>query len=107
MRYKLLTLIAIILLGVFATGCDEKDPLMGTWVEPVSGITIEFKDDGSLVMGRGNVSYSMNYERQDPDIIIFKGSNDGTVPEQRMTWKVEDDQLLLTIDGVGTVFNRK
>lgn len=107
MRIKLISLLAILVLGFLTTGCSEDDPLIAKWEEPSSGITIEFKEDGTLVMGRGNVSYSMEYERQDPDIIIFKGSTDGTVPEQRMTWKVEDDQLLLTIDGVGTVFNRK
>jgi len=60
---------------------------------------IEFKDDGTLVMGRGGVSYSMDYEKQDPDIILFKGSVDGSIPDQRMTYKVEDDHLILSIDG--------
>lgn len=107
MRVKVLLLLSILMAAIFITGCSEKDPLMGKWEEPSSGITLEFKEDGTVVTARGNVSFSMNYERQDPDIIIFKGSTDGTVPEQRMTYKIEDEQLLLTIDGVGTVFNRK
>ncbi len=107
MRVKTLVLITILLAGLFITGCSPKDPLMGKWEEPSSGITLEFKEDGTVITARGNVNFSMQYEKQDPDIIIFKGSADGTVPEQRMTYKIEDDQLLLTIEGVGTVFNRK
>jgi len=107
MRVKVLLLLSILMAAIVVTGCSEKDPLLSKWEEPSSGITLEFKEDGTVVTARGNVSFSMNYERQDPDIIIFKGSADGTVPEQRMTYKIEDEQLLLTIDGVGTVFNRK
>ena len=107
MRVKVLLLLSILVAAIIITGCSEKDPLLGKWEEPSSGITLEFKEDGTVVTARGNVSFSMVYEKQDPDIIIFKGSTDGTVPEQRMTYKVEDQQLLLTIEGVGTVFNRK
>jgi outer membrane lipoprotein-sorting protein len=107
MRIKVLFLLAILVTALFATGCADKDPLLGKWIEPSSGITIEFKDDGTVITARGNVNFTMNYEKQDPDILIFKGSTDGTVPEQRMTYKIEENQLLLTIDGVGTVFNRK
>ena len=107
MRVKVLLLLSILMVAIVITGCSEKDPLMGKWEEPSTGITMEFKEDGTVVTARGNVSFSMNYERQDPDIIILKGRNDGTVGEQRMTYKIEDEQLLLTIDGVGTVFNRK
>ena len=107
MRVKVFLLLSILMAAIVITGCSEKDPLLSKWEEPSSGITLEFKEDGTVITARGNVSFSMNYERQDPDIIIFKGSADGTVPEQRMTYKIEDEQLLLTIDGVGTVFNRK
>jgi hypothetical protein len=107
MRVKTLVLITIFLAGLVISGCSQKDPLIGKWEEPSSGITLEFKDDGTVITARGNVNFSMQYEKQDPDVIIFKGSTDGTVPEQRMTYKIEDDQLLLTIEGVGTVFNRK
>ena len=107
MRIKKLLIITLLIFSIALVGCDEKDPLLGTWEEPSSGIMIEFKDDGTLVMGRGGVSYSMDYEKQDPDIILFKGSVDGSIPDQRMTYKVEDDHLILSIDGIDTVFNRK
>jgi outer membrane lipoprotein-sorting protein len=107
MKAKKLVLLAALAILLLLSGCGEKDPLLGKWVEPSSGITLEFKDDGTVITARGNVNFSMDYEKQDPDIVIFKGSTDGTVPEQRMTYKIEDEQLLLTIDGVGTVFNRK
>jgi len=107
MRVKILVLVSILIAGLLLTACSNKDPLIGKWEEPSSGITLEFKDDGTVITARGNVNFSMKYEKQDPDVLIFKGSVDGTVPEQRMTYKIEDEQLLLTIEGVGTVFNRK
>jgi len=107
MRIKCLAIISMFILSFLLVGCADKDPLLGNWEEPSSGIMIEFKDDGTLVMGRGGVSYSMDYEKQDPDIILFKGSVDGSIPDQRMTYKVEDDHLILSIDGIDTVFNRK
>lgn len=107
MRFRTLILIVLLISGILLSGCSTKDPLMGTWEEPSSGITLEFNEDGTVITARGNVNFSMQYEKQDPDILIFKGSTDGTVPEQRMTYKIEDDQLLLSIDGVDTVFNRK
>jgi hypothetical protein len=107
MKIKILVIITLLVFSIALAGCDERDPLLGTWEEPSSGIKIEFKDDGTLVMGRGGVSYSMDYEKQDPDIILFKGSVDGSIPDQRMTYKVEDDHLILSIDGIDTVFNRK
>ena len=107
MRFRTHILIILLLGGILLSGCSPKDPLIGKWEEPSSGITLEFKDDGTVITARGNVNFSMQYEKQDPDVLIFKGSVDGTVPEQRMTYKIEDNQLLLTIEGVGTVFNRK
>ena len=107
MRLRSFILVILLLSGILLSGCATKDPLIGKWEEPSSGITLEFKDNGTVITARGNVNFSMQYEKQDPDILIFKGSTDGTVPEQRMTYKIEDNQLLLTIEGVGTVFNRK
>ena len=107
MQIKSLVLISMFFLSILLVGCSDKDPLLGTWEEPSSGIMIEFKEDLTLVMGRGGVSYSMDYEKQDPDIILFKGSVDGSIPDQRMTYKVEDDHLILSIDGIDTIFNRK
>jgi hypothetical protein len=107
MRARILIIVSLLIGSMLLAGCSDRDPLLGVWEEPSSGITLEFKDDGTVITARGNVNFTMNYEKQDPDIITFKGSTDGTVPEQRMTYKIEDDQLLLTIEGVGTVFNRK
>lgn len=107
MRIKRLAILTLFILSMLLVGCDDRDPLLGTWEEPSSGIMIEFKEDGTLIMGRGTISYSMKYEKQDPDIILFKGSVDGSIPDQRMTYKVEDDHLILSIDGIDTIFNRK
>ena len=107
MRIKRLTIITLFILSLLLVGCDDRDPLLGNWEEPSSGIKFEFKEDGTVIVGRGGVFYRLNYEKQDPDIILFKDTAYGQLPDQLMTYKVEDDHLILTVDGVDTVFNRK
>ena len=104
---RLLTLVFLVALTLFLlTGCDGKDPLLGKWEEPVSGVTMEFKKGGVLVMGLRGTHFEMTYELQDPDIMIFKASKDGSIPDQKMTYRIEVDTLVLTVDGVETNFQR-
>jgi hypothetical protein len=107
MKIKFLTVVIILMLGTLLVGCGTKDPILGTWTEPTSGISIEFKKDGSLVMGKSGTTFTMAYLKQDPDIVIFKASTDGSIPDQKMTYRVEDDNLILTIEGIDTVFVRQ
>jgi hypothetical protein len=39
-------------------------------------------------------------------VIIILGTPDGSIPQQRMTYKVKEDKLVLTLDGVNTAFFR-
>jgi uncharacterized lipoprotein YehR (DUF1307 family) len=94
------------LMAVLLTGCGGKDPLLGKWEEPVSGVTMEFKKDGILVMGLHGTRFEMTYVLQDPDVMIFKASADGTIPDQKMTYRIEVDTLVLIVDGVETNFSR-
>lgn len=94
------------LMAVLLTGCGGKDPLLGKWEEPVSGVTMEFKKDGALVMGLHGTRFEMTYELQEPNVMIFKASTDGTIPDQKMTYRIEVDTLVLTVDGVETNFSR-
>lgn len=99
-----------IILPVFITlfllaGCGDKDPLIATWLEANSGITIQFKDDGNVVMSNSTSSISLPYETEEPDTIIIKASEDGVSPDQTMHYRVEEDKLILTVDGVETVFD--
>lgn len=87
-------------------GCGSSDSMMGTWMEPNSGVVMELNDDGEVVMSLENASITMKYERQDPDMIIFLASADGSIPEQRMTYKLKEDKLVLTLDGIDTIFYR-
>jgi hypothetical protein len=90
---------------VFLAGCGNDDPLIGTWLEPDSGITMQFKDDGNVVMSNEKTSISLPFTTQEPNIILVKASTDGTIPDQTITYRVEENKLILTVDGVDSVFS--
>ncbi len=98
-------LILIVLLTSFLlVGCDEEDPLITTWEEPGSGITMQFKDDGNLVISNQKTSLTVTYEKQEPNTLLFKASLDGSYPGQTMTYRIEEDRLILSLEGNETVF---
>ena len=101
-----LLIIIILAAASFLTGCDEKDPLLGKWQESSSGITMEFGENGDLTMSNGGTSLLMTYEKQDPNGLLIHASSDGTIPDQSMTYRIEEDKLIITVDGVDTVFDR-
>ena len=98
-----------LILGAFISGCSDKDPLIGTWVEPVSGIFLTFDDNGKVVVGAGIRSYTMTYETQDPDVLVIHVSTTGTAPDITMNYKFDEtnNQLTLIVNGVETIFDRK
>lgn len=98
----LLTLIFCFVLSA----CGSKDLLVGTWKEPTTGITLKFVDDGSMVMSKDGTSFSMTYEKQDPNLLVIKASTDGSIPDQTLTYTVSKEELTLTVDGTDTVFQR-
>lgn len=102
-RIILIVLLAC-MFGIFLSGCDEKDPLLGVWEEPTSGITMQFKEDGDLVISNQKTSITLTYEKPDENSILINASDDGSYPEQKMLFRVEEDRLILTMDGVETVF---
>ncbi|HCS38805.1 MAG TPA: hypothetical protein DIW44_04375 [Anaerolineaceae bacterium] len=89
---------------VFLAGCSNDDPLIGTWQEPDSGITMQFKDDGNVVMSNDKTSISLPFTTQEPNTILVKASTDGTIPDQTIIYRVEENKLILTVDGVESVF---
>ena len=102
-----ITVLVILLTLILLTGCGEDNPLIGTWTEPESGISIQFKDDGNVVMSNSTTSITLPYETQDPNTIIIKASEDGVTPDQTMTYRVEEDKLILIVDGVESVFSKQ
>ena len=96
--------IVCLLLGSLLTACGNKDLLLGTWNEPVSGISMQFNKDGALVMSMKGTSFTMQYEKKDPNILVIKASTDCSIPDQTMTYTVSEDQLTLTVDGTDTIF---
>lgn len=98
------TTLVIAFCFVFLTGCSDEDPLIGTWQEPDSGITMQFKDDGNVTMSNDKTSITLPFSTQEPNTILVKASTDGTIPDQTIIYRVEENKLILTVDGVDSVF---
>lgn len=105
--YRMWLLCATLLIvALILTACGSRDPLLGTWTEPSSGVVMEITRDGEVSMELNGASITLKYKTEDPDVIIILGTPDGSIPEQRMTYKVKEDKLVLTLDGVNTSFYR-
>lgn len=99
-------ILIIVLVSTLLTACASGDPLLGTWQEPNSGVSMEIGNNGKLVMSLNGRSITMSYTLEDPDVITIIGTTDGTIPDQKMTYRIEEDKLTLTLDGADTVFYR-
>ncbi len=107
LKSKTVRLLVILLSTVLLlSACGSRDPLVGTWIEPNSGVVMEINQDGEVSMTLNGASITLNYETEDPDVFILLGSEDGSIPEQRMTYRIKEERLILTLDGVNTVFFR-
>lgn len=105
---KILIMLLVSLLMVpLMSGCGSKDPLVGTWKEPVTGITLVFDENNNVTVSLNQASYKVTYAESDPNVLTIKLSSDGTIPDVVMNYSVTKDQLTLTVDGVDTVFNRE
>ena len=91
---------------MFLSACGEKDFLIGTWKEPVSGITMSFSEDSKVELSLKDTTYTLTYEKKDPNILIIHVSEDGTVPDQQMTYEATEDELIITVDNTKTIFQR-
>jgi len=99
-------MVGLLLIAVFASACGSIDPLIGVWREPNSGMIMELTDNGEVVMSLNESSLTLQYQTEDSDVLIFLGTADGTIPEQRMTYRIKENKLILTLDGVNTTFFR-
>jgi major membrane immunogen (membrane-anchored lipoprotein) len=108
MKKTLLLIFISLILAVLLSGCSKKDPLLGTWQEPVSGISLVFKEDGSILISMHETTYTMQYTEQTPNGLVIKVSTDGTIPNLTMTYAVSKDnnQLDITVNNVDTIFQR-
>jgi len=88
------------------TACDEKDPLIGKWQEPNTGIIIEFDEEGGLTVSNEKMTVEVTYERKDANALLVKASVDGTIPDQTWVYRIEEDKLIVTVDDLDAVFNR-
>lgn len=106
MKKRLLVSISLIIMGLLLTSCGEKDPLLGVWQEPITGISLEFNDDNTLIIGRDGTEFTVDYEKREPNIIAITASETESIPVQTMTYEIVEDQLIVTVDQVQTVFIR-
>lgn len=97
-------MVLVILLGI--TGCASKNDLYGKWEEPVSGVVMEINENGQLLMTLHGTTITMSYELEDPNVLILKASDDGSIPDQRMTYQVVEDSLTISLEGVENQFTR-
>ncbi len=67
---------------------------------------MELTDNGEVVMSLNESSLTLQYQTEDPDVLIFLGTADGTIPEQRMTYRIKEKQTHSHIGGVNTTFFR-
>ncbi len=103
-RTSLITIVLIFISAFLLSSCDEKDPLIATWQEPDSGITMQFTEDGNLVISNQKTSLTVTYEKQEPNTLVVKASSDGSYPGQTMQYRIEEDRLILTMESQETVF---
>lgn len=104
---RLLTIAGVLTLILFTlSACGSTDPLYGKWVEPNSGTELEIKDNGDILTTLNGATFTLKYTLEVPDVLILQASKDGSVPDQRLTYLATEDQLTLTVDGVGTIFER-
>ena len=103
---RLLLLLSLLVAALMISACGSRDPLVGQWTEPNSGVLMEINEDGEVSMTLNAASITLKYKTEDPDVIIFLATTDGSIPEQRMTYKVKEEKLVLTLDGVDTTFFR-
>lgn len=104
-KTRLALFLLLMLANIFIlAGCDKKDPLIATWQDPASGLTLQFKEEGNMVMSNGATSVTLTYEKQEPNTILIKGSTDGSIPDQTALYRIEENRLILTVGGVDSVF---
>lgn len=96
-----------LVLTLLLSACGSKDPLLGTWLEPVSGISLAFDSNNNVVISMHETSYTMQYTEQEPNILVIKVSEDGTIPDLTMQYKVDNDQLTITVNGADALFQRE
>lgn len=106
MKKRIISLVFTLLLSFVLVSCGSKDLLLGTWKEPQTGITMKFADDGSLIISKNGVSFSMTYEKQEPSLLAISASADGAFAAQTLSYAVTKDTLTLTVDNTDTVFER-
>jgi hypothetical protein len=106
MKKTQLLLSLLLIIPLLLTSCSEKDPLLGKWQEPITGITLEFNNDNTLVIERDGTSFTVDYEKREPNIIAITSTGSVALPVQSMTYKIVEDQLIVTVDQVDTVFTR-
>lgn len=97
-----LAIVTIALTLMLAACGSDKDELVGLWVDDVIGfVSFEFQEDGTLVIGASFDYQEGTYEVKGSTIVMDIGGGEAV-----FDYAIEDEQLILTLDGESQAFNK-
>ena len=106
LRLMMKLLLVLLVPALVLSACSGSPSLEGDWQDPGSGLSMHFDANETVTVGLNGAFFSMDYTLEDPNVLIIKGTQDGSIPEIKMTYIVEQDRLTLNLDGEISVFYR-
>ncbi len=78
---------------------EPKKELLGKWINDLSGYTYEFKDDGNVIMSRGNTALTLTYFVDDTSIKLMqyfiKENADNDTAMEKLTYTLDGNNLII------------
>lgn len=99
-------LLVLLVPALMLSACSGSPSVEGNWQDPGSGLSMHIDGNETVTVGLNGAFFSMDYTLEDPNVLIIKGTQDGSIPEIKMTYIVEQDRLTFNLDGVISVFYR-
>ena len=78
---------------------EPKKELLGKWTNDLSGYTYEFKDDGNVIMSRGNTALTLTYFVDDTSIKLMqyfiKENADNDTAMEKLAYTLNGNNLII------------
>ena len=78
---------------------EPKKELLGKWTNDLSGYTYEFKDDGNVIMSRGNTALTLTYFVDDTSIKLMqyfiKENTDNDTAMEKLSYTLNGNNLII------------